>query len=70
LPFICQLQFVIERIITVRTGRGTTGRITGLFTGFLHQGEKEYVFAVNVRGKDQWGWQARTLLIDVLQDMR
>jgi beta-lactamase class D len=46
----------------------TTGH--GWFTGFYHRGENQYVFAVNVKGEEQWGWQAREILIEVLQEMR
>lgn len=55
---------------------GKTGSCVGLdvnhgwFTGFLHREGKEYVFAVNIKGKNPRGWDARTLAIEVLQDMR
>jgi beta-lactamase class D len=42
----------------------------GWFTGFLHRGGNRYVCAVNVKGEEQMGWQARTMALKVLQDIR
>lgn len=41
----------------------------GWFTGFLHRDGKTYVFAVNVTGNGQWGWQARDIAIKVLSNI-
>ena len=38
----------------------------GWFTGFMHRDDKAWVFAVNVIGTGQWGWQARDIAIKVL----
>jgi beta-lactamase class D len=42
----------------------------GWFTGFLHREDQEYVFVINIKGKNQTGWQAREIAIEVLQDIR
>ena len=42
----------------------------GWFTGFLHRGDQEYVFAINIKGEKMWGPQARSIAIDVLQNIR
>ena len=42
----------------------------GWFTGFFHRFGQEYVFAVNVKGEKQWGWEARTIAIKVLHEMK
>lgn len=42
----------------------------GWFAGFLHRDGDQYVFTINIKGKEQWGWQARTIAINVLQDIR
>lgn len=39
----------------------------GWFTGFYHRGDEAYVFAVNVKGKKEWGWQARSIAVEVLR---
>jgi beta-lactamase class D len=41
----------------------------GWFTGFYHRDGGDYVFAVNVKGKKQWGWQAREIAVAVLDDL-
>lgn len=41
----------------------------GWFTGFYHRDGGDYVFAVNVKGKKQWGWQAREIAVAVLNDL-
>ena len=41
----------------------------GWFTGFYHRGNNDYVFAVNVKGRKQWGWQAREITVRVLNDL-
>jgi beta-lactamase class D len=41
----------------------------GWFTGFYHVNDNRYVFAVNVKGKRQWGQQAREIAIRVLGDL-
>jgi bla regulator protein BlaR1 len=41
----------------------------GWFTGFLHRGDQRWVFAVNVKGDGQWGWQARKIAVRVLDDI-
>jgi beta-lactamase class D len=51
---------------------GKTGSCSnhGWFTGFLHRDGKEYVFAINLKGEGVGGWEARTLAIEVLQNIR
>lgn len=41
----------------------------GWFTGFYHRDDEQYVFAVNVKGKKQWGWQARDIALEVLNNL-
>lgn len=41
----------------------------GWFTGFLHRGSQQFVFAVNVKGDGQWGWEARKIIVNVLNDL-
>lgn len=41
----------------------------GWFTGFYHHDDKRYVFAVNVKGEKQWGWQAREIAVSVLNKL-
>lgn len=41
----------------------------GWFTGFYHNDEHRYTFAVNVKGKNEWGWQAREIAVNVLADL-
>lgn len=41
----------------------------GWFTGFYHRDDQEYVFAVNVKGKKEWGWQAREIALNVLNNL-
>ena len=41
----------------------------GWFTGFMHRDGKAWVFAVNVTGAGQWGWQARDIAIKVLSNI-
>ena len=41
----------------------------GWFAGFLHRGDQRWVFAVNVKGDGQWGWQARKIAVRVLDDI-
>ena len=41
----------------------------GWFTGFYHRDGRQYVFAVNVKGKKQWGRQAREIAVKVLNDL-
>lgn len=41
----------------------------GWFTGFYHRDGHRYVFAVNVKGRKEWGWQAREIAISVLNDL-
>lgn len=41
----------------------------GWFTGFYHRGDAGYVFAVNVKGEKEWGWQAREIAVEVLNDL-
>ena len=42
----------------------------GWFIGFFHRDEQKFVFAINVKGENQAGWQARAIAIEVLQDIR
>jgi beta-lactamase class D len=37
--------------------------------GFLHRQDRHYVFAVNIKGKKQWGPQARKIAVQVLHDL-
>lgn len=41
----------------------------GWFTGFYHRDGADYLFAVNVKGEKQWGWQAREIAVEVLNDL-
>ena len=41
----------------------------GWFTGIYGRGPDSWVFAVNVKGKKQWGWQARKIAVEVLNDL-
>lgn len=41
----------------------------GWFTGFYHHDGSDYVFAVNIKGEKQWGWQAREIAVAVLNDL-
>ena len=41
----------------------------GWFTGFYHRDGKRWVFAVNVKGKEQWGWHARGIALNVLNNV-
>jgi beta-lactamase class D len=41
----------------------------GWFTGIYRRGPDSWVFAVNVKGKEQWGWQAREIAVEVLNDL-
>lgn len=41
----------------------------GWFAGFYHRDGRRYVFAVNVKGEKQWGWQAREIAVNVLNDL-
>ena len=41
----------------------------GWFTGFYHRDDQQYVFAVNVKGKKEWGWQAREIALNVLNNL-
>lgn len=41
----------------------------GWFTGFYHNDDKRYVFAVNIKGENQWGWQAREVAVSVLNKL-
>lgn len=41
----------------------------GWFTGFYHRDGRRYVFAVNVKGRDEWGRQARDITLNVLGDL-
>ena len=41
----------------------------GWFTGFYHRDDRKYVFAVNVKGEEQWGWQAREIAVSVLNEL-
>jgi beta-lactamase class D len=54
---------------------GKTGTCRGpanhaWFTGFLQRDEQRYVFAVNLLGEDERSWDARALIIEVLQALR
>jgi beta-lactamase class D len=39
----------------------------GWFTGIYDRDDQHYIFAVNVKGENQWGWQARTIALEVLK---
>jgi beta-lactamase class D len=41
----------------------------GWFTGFYHHDERKYAFAVNVKGDNQRGWQARTIALEALKTL-
>ena len=41
----------------------------GWFAGFMHRDGSAWVFAVNVIGAGQWGWQARDIAIKVLGEI-
>jgi len=41
----------------------------GWFTGFYHHDGRQYVFAVNVKGENQRGWQARTIALEALKTL-
>ena len=41
----------------------------GWFTGFYHLDDRQYAFAVNVKGENQRGWQARTIALEVLKTL-
>ncbi len=38
----------------------------GWFTGIYHRGPDRWTFAVNVKGRKQWVWQAREIAVKVL----
>jgi beta-lactamase class D len=48
----------------------TSGGGHGWFTGFLHRDDNEYIFAVNLKSESSRGWDARTLAIEILRDIR
>lgn len=39
----------------------------GWFTGFYHREGRRYVFAVNLIGEEQWGWNAREIVVKIFQ---
>jgi len=54
---------------------GKTGTCRGpanhaWFTGFLQRDEQRYVFAVNLLGETERSWDARSMIIEVLQALR
>lgn len=54
---------------------GKTGTCRGpanhaWFTGFVQRDEKRYVFAVNLLGETERSWDARSMIIEVLQALR
>jgi len=54
-----------------KTGSCIGGEVDhGWFAGFLHRGEDAFTFAVNIKGEGKMGWDARKIILRVLQDMR